>query len=71
MGVRQASVFVPSIFIAQEPQTPSRQDRLNASVGSISSLILTSASSTIGPQWSRSISNVSIVGFSRSSGSQR
>ena len=50
MGVRQANVLVPSMFIAQEPQTPSRQDRRNDSVGSIWSLILTKASRTIGPQ---------------------
>jgi hypothetical protein len=43
-------VLTPSIFIAQEPQTPSRQDRRNASVGSIWSLILFKASRTIAPQ---------------------
>ena len=46
----QASVLPPAIFMAQEPQTPSRQERRKVSVGSISFLILMSASSTIGPQ---------------------
>lgn len=45
-----ASVFVPPIFIAQDPQIPSRQERRNVNVGSTSFLILISASSTIGPQ---------------------
>ena len=45
----QASVFTPSIFMAQDPQMPSRQDRRNVSVGSISFLMVISASSTIGP----------------------
>jgi hypothetical protein len=40
----------PVIFIAQEPHTPSRQDRRKDNVGSIWSLILTNASRTIGPQ---------------------
>jgi hypothetical protein len=50
IGVRQASRFWPSIFIAQEPHTPSRRDRRNDRVGSIWSLIVVSASRTIGPQ---------------------
>ena len=50
----QASVFKPSMFIAQEPQTPSRQERRKVSVGSIFDFIQISASSTIGPQSSRS-----------------
>ena len=41
---------------AQDPQIPSRHDRRNVSVGSISFLILISASRTIGPQLSRSTS---------------
>ena len=45
-----ASVLVPSMFIAHEPQMPSRQERRKVSVGSISFLILISASRTIGPQ---------------------
>ncbi len=46
---RQASVFPALMFMAQEPQIPSRQERRNVSVGSISFLILMRASSTIGP----------------------
>jgi hypothetical protein len=46
----QASVLVPSMFIAQEPQMPSRQDRRSVSVGSILFLIHNRPSSTIGPQ---------------------
>jgi hypothetical protein len=46
----QASVLVPSIFIEQEPQTPSRQERRKVSVGSILDLIQIRASSTIGAQ---------------------
>ena len=52
----QASVFTPSMFIAHEPQMPSRQERRNVSVGSISFLILISASRTIGPQLAMSTS---------------
>ena len=50
----QARVLIPSMFMAQEPQIPSRQDRRKVRVGSISFLILISASRTIGPQVSRS-----------------
>ena len=46
----QASVLVPSMFIAQEPHTPSRQERRKVSVGSILFLIQISASRIIGPQ---------------------
>lgn len=45
-----ASVLVPPIFIAQDPQMPSRQERRKVKDGSISFLILIKASSTIGPQ---------------------
>ena len=48
----QASVLPPPMFMAQEPHTPSRQERRKVSVGSISFLILISASRTIGPQLS-------------------
>src|SRR5438445_4855459 len=65
----QASQFVPSMFIEHEPQMPSRQDRRKVSVGSISFLIVISASRTIGPQVSRSSSYVSIRGFCPESGS--
>jgi len=50
----QANVFCPSMFIAHEPQTPSRHDRRKVSVGSTLFLIQISASSTIGPQSPRS-----------------
>ena len=46
---KQARVLPPSMFMAQEPHIPSRHDLLNVSVGSISFLILISASSIIGP----------------------
>jgi len=39
-----------SMFIAHEPQMPSRQERLNVRLASVSFLILISASRTIGPQ---------------------
>ena len=55
---------MPSMFIAHEPQMPSRHERRNVSVGSISFLILISASRTIGPQLSMSTSYVSTRGFS-------
>ena len=54
----QASHSVPSMFIAQDPQMPSRHERRKVSVGSISFLILLNASNTIGPQALRSIRNV-------------
>jgi hypothetical protein len=37
IDVVQASVFWPSMFMAQEPQTPSRQERRKVSVGSMCS----------------------------------
>ena len=43
---RQARVLTPSMFIAQDPQMPSRQDRLKVSVESTSFLIFIKASST-------------------------
>ncbi len=46
----------PSMFIEHEPQMPSRQDRRNVSVGSMSFLMWISASSTIGPIFARSTS---------------
>jgi hypothetical protein len=50
----QASVLPPSMFMAQEPQMPSRQERRNTRVESTLFLIQMSASRTIGPQSSRS-----------------
>ena len=55
IGHRQASVLVPSMFMEHEPQMPSRHERRKVSVGSISFLIFSSASSTIGPHSFRSI----------------
>ena len=52
----QASPFLPSMFIAQEPQMPSRQERRKLKVESTSFLILMSASRTMGPQLSMSSS---------------
>lgn len=46
----QASVLTPPMFMAQEPQIPSRQERLNVNVESSWFLILIKASKTIGPQ---------------------
>lgn len=69
MAHRQASVFVPSMFIAHEPQMPSRHDRLNVSVESSSFLILSSASSIIGPHVLRSTWYFCEWGFSPESGS--
>ena len=71
MPVVQASLLVPSIFIAQEPQMPSRQERRRVSVGSTVFLIHNNPSRIIGPQSSRSTKKVSIDGFLSSSGLQR
>lgn len=69
---RHASVFTPSMFMAQLPQIPSRQLRRNVSVGSTSFLMRISASSTIGPVLFRSSVYVCIRGFDvGSSGFQR
>ena len=45
----------PSMFIAHEPQIPSRHERRNVRVWSISFLILIRASRTMGPQSLRSM----------------
>ena len=71
MAVVQARPFLPSMFIAQLPQMPSRQERRKVRVASTSFLILSSASRTIGPQASRSISKVSRRGRSPLVGSKR
>lgn len=49
-GWVQANAFTPLMFIEQDPQMPSRQERLKTSVESISSLISKSTSSTMGAQ---------------------
>jgi hypothetical protein len=51
---KHASVLTPSMFIAQLPQIPSLQLLLKVRVGSISFLILISASSIMGPVLFRS-----------------
>ena len=61
---RHASVLAPSMVMAHDPQMPSRQDRRNVSVGSISFLILMRASRTIGPQSLRSTSYDCMCGLS-------
>ena len=61
---RQASVFTPSIFMAQLPQIPSRQLLRNVNVGSTSFLILIKASNIIGPVLLRSSVYDCIFGFS-------
>ena len=71
MPLVQASVLVPSMFIAQEPQMPSRHERRNVSVGSTFDLIQMIASRIIGPQSSVSTKKLSMRGFSPSSGFQR
>ena len=59
-----ANVLAPSTVIAHDPQMPSRHDRRNVSVGSISFLILMRASRTIGPQSFRSMSYDCMWGLS-------
>ena len=61
---RQASVFTPSMFMAQLPQIPSRQLLRNVNVGSTSFLILIKASNIIGPVLLRSSVYDCIFGFS-------
>jgi ferredoxin len=67
--IKKARVLTPSIFIAQEPQTPSLQERLKVRVESTSFLILIKASKTIGPHFFLSISYISNLGFCFFSGS--
>jgi hypothetical protein len=55
IAVVQARPLRPSMFIEHDPQIPSRHERRKVSVGSISFLILISASRTIGPHLSRSM----------------
>jgi len=51
---KQARVLTPSMFMAQEPQMPSLQDRRKVRVGSSSFLILIRASNIMGPVLLRS-----------------
>ena len=71
MEVVQARRLTPLMFMAHEPQMPSRQERRKVSVESSAALIWISASSTIGPQLFVSSSKVSRRGFSPESGSKR
>src|SRR3954462_3898365 len=71
IAVVQARRFTPLMFIAHEPQMPSRHDRRNATDESTALLIWMSPSSTIGPQPLTSISKVSMRGFSPEFGSKR
>ena len=66
-----ANVLTPSIFIAQEPQTPSLQDFLKVKLGSNSAFIWFKISKTIVPAFFTSISNLSIWGGVFSSPDQR
>ena len=60
----QANVLEPPMFMAQEPQIPSRHERRKVRVGSISFLILIRASRTMGPQLFMSTSYDCSLGFS-------
>ena len=57
---KQANVFVPLMFIAQEPQMPSRHERLNVRLGSCSFFILIKASKTIIPDLEKQ-KNIEII----------
>ena len=61
---KQARVLTPSMFMAQDPQIPSLQERRKVRVGSTSFLMRMSASSIIGPVLLRSKVYVCIFGFS-------
>lgn len=60
----QANVLMPPMFIEHEPQMPSRHERRNVSVGSISFLIFSNASSTIGAHSFRLTWYFCMYGFS-------
>ena len=51
---KQARVLVPLMFMAQEPQIPSRHERRKVRVGSSSFLMRMRASRTMGPVLLRS-----------------
>lgn len=61
---KHASVLTPSMFMAHDPQIPSRQLRRKVRVGSCSFLILIKASKIIGPQAFKSTLYVWRYGFS-------
>jgi len=62
MLVRQASPFLPLMFMESEPQTPSRHERRNESVGS-SALSFMRASSSMRSMPSSAASIVCIAGL--------
>ena len=64
----QANVFVPLIFIEHDPQIPSLQDLLNASVESTLFFIYSNTSRPIGPNLSLSSIYVSKYGLEFKSG---
>ena len=68
MFVRQASPFLPLMFIASEPHTPSRQERRKLRLGS-SAFSFISASSSMRSLPSSSTSSVCIEGGAPVSGS--
>ncbi len=68
MFVRQARPFLPLMFIASEPHTPSRQERRKLRLGSISFSFIR-ASSSIRSLPSSATSIVCIVGARPLSGS--
>ncbi len=65
---KQAKVLVPSMFMEQDPQIPSLQERRKVKVGSISFFIFTNTSRTIGPHSLRLTLYVCINGFAIFSG---
>ncbi len=71
MAVVQARRLTPLMFMAHEPQMPSRQERRKVRDESVAALIWISASSTIGPQLLGSSSKVSSRGLLPESGSKR
>ena len=71
MGVVHARRLTPLMFMAHEPQMPSRQERRKVSEESVAALIWIRASSTMGPQLLVSSSKVSRRGFSPESGLKR
>ncbi len=71
MAVVQARQFRPLMFMAHEPQMPSRQERRKVTEESILALMWIRASRTMGPQALVSTSKVSMRGFSPESGSKR
>ncbi len=70
-NVVHARRFTPLMFIAHEPQMPSRQERRKVTEESMLALIWIRPSSTIGPQERVSSSKESSLGVSPESGSKR